>query len=62
MEYFPDYASETHDRNCGNVTIENLLTMTVPYAFEEWKEPLEQLCTDVYKRQHRWRAGRFMCW
>lgn len=45
MEYLPDYVSETHNRNCGNVTIENLLTMTVPYAFEEWKEPLEQLCT-----------------
>ena len=45
MEYLPEYVSETHNRNCGNVTIENLLTMTVPYAFEEWKEPLEQLCT-----------------
>ena len=43
MEYLPEYVSETHNRNCGNVTIENLLTMTVPYAFEEWKEPLEQL-------------------
>ena len=32
MEYLPEYVSETHNRNCGNVTIENLLTMTVPYA------------------------------
>lgn len=45
MDYFPEYSSELHDRNCKGVTVEDLLTMTVPYDFEDWKEPLEQLCT-----------------
>ena len=45
MEYFPDQVSEEHVRNCGNATIEDLLNMTVPYGFEDWKEPLERMCT-----------------
>lgn len=64
MEYFPDRASKEHIRNCGNVTIENLLNMTVPYAFEEWKEPLDQLCASpdwvgftLDKMRDTWPAG-----
>lgn len=64
MEYFPDQVSEEHISNCGNVTIENLLNMTVPYAFEDWKEPLNQLCTSsdwvkftLDMMRNRWETG-----
>lgn len=39
MEYLPEYVSETHNRNCGNVTIENLLTMTGPMLLRNGRNP-----------------------
>lgn len=44
LEFFPEYIPCTKNDTRQQVTIENLLTMTVPYSFEDWKEPLEQLC------------------
>ncbi|MDA1609681.1 serine hydrolase [Bacillus cereus] len=40
IEFFPEY-------NCNSpeITVRHLLTMTAPYPFVDWQEPLEELCT-----------------
>jgi len=45
VDFFPEYDLTTSNDIRGKVTIKNLLTMTVPYAFNDWSEPLEALCT-----------------
>lgn len=40
MEFFPEY-----NINSSEITVRNLLTMTVPHPFVDWQEPLEELCT-----------------
>lgn len=44
--FFPDYVPDDAAANLQKreITIRHLLTMTAPYAFEDWHEPLEQLC------------------
>ncbi|UFJ41238.1 beta-lactamase family protein [Brevibacillus humidisoli] len=44
LDFFPDYISHTADRQKKEITIRHLLTMTVPYPFEDWHEPLDKLC------------------
>ena len=45
MRYFPEYNFISPNGVRENVTIQNLLTMTAPYSFDDWNEPLEALCT-----------------
>ncbi|WP_439873409.1 serine hydrolase domain-containing protein [Bacillus mycoides] len=40
IEFFPE-----HNSNSSEVTVRHLLTMTAPYPFADWQEPLEELCT-----------------
>ncbi len=42
MDFFPEYAGM--DGGCrGDVTLRHLLTMTAPYSFPDWREPLLKL-------------------
>lgn len=40
IEFFPKYNVKSSE-----VTVRHLLTMTAPYPFVDWQEPLEELCT-----------------
>ncbi|MCU4766698.1 beta-lactamase family protein [Bacillus toyonensis] len=40
IEFFPEYKLKASE-----VTVRHLLTMTAPYPFTDWQEPLEELCT-----------------
>ncbi|EJQ45413.1 hypothetical protein IEE_02294 [Bacillus cereus BAG5X1-1] len=40
IEFFPEYNSISSE-----VTVRHLLTMTAPYPYVDWQEPLEELCT-----------------
>ncbi|MED3157820.1 serine hydrolase [Bacillus thuringiensis] len=40
IEFFPEYTLKASD-----ITVRHLLTMTAPYPFTDWQEPLEELCT-----------------
>jgi CubicO group peptidase (beta-lactamase class C family) len=44
LEFFPEYVLDTADRKKQEITIRHLLTMTAPYPFEDWHEPLDNLC------------------
>ncbi len=44
FDFFPEYISYAADQQKQQITIRNLLTMTVPYPFEDWHEPLDILC------------------
>ncbi|MGG3283871.1 serine hydrolase domain-containing protein [Paenibacillus solani] len=44
LDFFPEYGQETAHRQIRDITIRHLLTMTAPYPFEDWQEPLDQLC------------------
>lgn len=46
LDFFPDYVPDDPAANLQKreITIRHLLTMTAPYAFEDWHEPLEQMC------------------
>ena len=43
VDFFPKYISDA-DKQKQQITIRHLLTMTVPYPFEDWHEPLDVLC------------------
>ena len=45
MGYFPEYTSISSNGVREKITIQNLLTMTAPYSFNDWSEPLEAFCT-----------------
>ncbi|MFD6511133.1 MULTISPECIES: serine hydrolase domain-containing protein [unclassified Bacillus (in: firmicutes)] len=40
IEFFPEYNVKPSE-----VTVRHLLTMTAPYPYADWQEPLEELCT-----------------
>lgn len=40
IEFFPEY-----NFHSAEITVRHLLTMTAPYPFVDWQEPLEELCT-----------------
>lgn len=42
LDFFPEYVLNAADKQ--EITIRHLLTMTVPYPFEDWHEPLDKLC------------------
>ncbi|MGG2016475.1 serine hydrolase domain-containing protein [Bacillus sp. S10(2024)] len=42
LDFFPEYVSDTAEKQ--EITIRHLLTMTAPYSFEDWHEPLDKLC------------------
>ncbi|GGF92602.1 penicillin-binding protein [Paenibacillus albidus] len=44
LDFFPEYVPDAADRLKREITLRHLLTMTAPYAFEDWHEPLDQLC------------------
>ncbi|MFB7156880.1 serine hydrolase domain-containing protein [Lysinibacillus sp. NPDC056232] len=43
LDFFPEYMPDA-DQQKQQITIRHLLTMTVPYPFEDWHEPLDMLC------------------
>lgn len=43
LDFFPDYAQGAADKK-HEITIRHLLTMTAPYSFEDWQEPLDKMC------------------
>ncbi|MEH6944528.1 serine hydrolase domain-containing protein [Bacillus sp. JJ722] len=43
LDFFTEYTSDD-DRQKREITIRHLLTMTAPYPFEDWHEPLDKLC------------------
>ncbi|ASA23319.1 serine hydrolase domain-containing protein [Paenibacillus donghaensis] len=45
LDFFPEYVPDAADRQKRDITIRHLLTMTAPYPFEDWHEPLDKLCT-----------------
>ncbi|MFD3450357.1 serine hydrolase domain-containing protein [Microbacteriaceae bacterium 4G12] len=42
LDFFPEYVPDAADKQ--EITIRHLLTMTAPYPFEDWHEPLDKLC------------------
>ncbi|MGG0723924.1 serine hydrolase domain-containing protein [Bacillus mycoides] len=40
IEFFPEYNLKSSE-----ITVRHLLTMTAPYPYADWQEPLEELCT-----------------
>lgn len=45
IDFFPEYEPSRSNPYRNEITIEHLLTMTAPYAFPDWQEPLQELCT-----------------
>lgn len=45
VDFFPEYQATNANPHRNEITIEHLLTMTAPYAFPDWQEPLQDLCT-----------------
>lgn len=44
LDFFPEYVPDVVDRQKQEITIRHLLTMTAPYPFADWHEPLDKLC------------------
>ncbi|WP_102272480.1 serine hydrolase domain-containing protein [Cytobacillus massiliigabonensis] len=44
LDFFPEYFSKDADSEKQEITIRHLLTMTAPYPFEDWHEPLDKMC------------------
>ncbi|WP_057767115.1 serine hydrolase domain-containing protein [Cytobacillus praedii] len=44
LDFFPEYSALDASRQKREVTIRHLLTMTAPYPFEDWHEPLDKMC------------------
>ncbi|WJQ79066.1 serine hydrolase domain-containing protein [Brevibacillus brevis] len=44
LDFFPDYAPDHTETQKQVITIRHLLTMTAPYPFEDWHEPLDKMC------------------
>lgn len=44
LDFFPEYVPNAADRQIREITIRHLLTMTAPYSFEDWHEPLDKMC------------------
>lgn len=44
LDFFPEYVPNAADRQKREITIRHLLTMTAPYPFEDWHEPLDKMC------------------
>lgn len=44
LDFFPEYLPNTPIGQKQAITLRHLLTMTAPFPFEEWHEPLDKLC------------------
>ncbi|MEC1652517.1 serine hydrolase [Bacillus vallismortis] len=44
LDFFPEYVPDPYNQQKQNITIRHLLTMTAPYPFEDWHEPLDKMC------------------
>ncbi|REK76782.1 serine hydrolase domain-containing protein [Paenibacillus paeoniae] len=46
LDFFPEYDFDRADKDGqrGRITIRHLLTMTAPYPFPDWQEPLDKMC------------------
>ncbi|QMV39789.1 serine hydrolase domain-containing protein [Cohnella cholangitidis] len=44
LDFFPEFVPNAEDKQKREITIRHLLTMTAPYPFEDWHEPLDKLC------------------
>ncbi|WP_372007257.1 serine hydrolase domain-containing protein [Paenibacillus chitinolyticus] len=44
LDFFPDYVPDASDSQKREITLRHLLTMTAPYSFEDWHEPLDKMC------------------
>ncbi|MEC0226737.1 serine hydrolase domain-containing protein [Paenibacillus alba] len=44
LDFFPEYVPDAVDKQQREITIRHLLTMTAPYPFEDWHEPLDKMC------------------
>ncbi|MCX8132222.1 MAG: beta-lactamase family protein [Clostridia bacterium] len=44
LDFFPEYFPNDADRQKQEITIRHLLTMTAPYPYEDWNEPLDKMC------------------
>ncbi|PYI56117.1 serine hydrolase domain-containing protein [Paenibacillus flagellatus] len=44
LDFFPDYVPDAADKRKRDITIRHLLTMTAPYPFADWHEPLANMC------------------
>ncbi|EON72469.1 serine hydrolase domain-containing protein [Lysinibacillus sphaericus] len=44
LAFFPEYVPDATDKQKQEITIRHLLTMTAPYPFADWHEPLDKLC------------------
>ncbi|MED4531575.1 serine hydrolase [Metabacillus fastidiosus] len=44
LDFFPEYVPDNADSKKREITIRHLLTMTAPYPFEDWHEPLDKMC------------------
>lgn len=48
LDLFPEYSPDSADSQKQKITLRHLLTMTAPYPFEDWHEPLDRLCMSPY--------------
>ncbi|MBK4205623.1 class C beta-lactamase-related serine hydrolase [Bacillus subtilis] len=44
LDFFPEYVPYPPNKQIQDITIRYLLTMTAPYPFEDWHEPLDKMC------------------
>ena len=44
LDFFPEYVPGSADGQKREITLRHLLTMTAPYPFADWQEPLDKLC------------------
>lgn len=44
LDFFPEYAPDAVGGCKQEITLRHLLTMTAPYQFEDWHEPLDRMC------------------
>ncbi|MWC30213.1 serine hydrolase domain-containing protein [Paenibacillus sp. MMS18-CY102] len=44
LDFFPEYVPHADAEKKRSITLRHLLTMTAPYPFQDWNEPLDQLC------------------
>lgn len=44
LDFFPEYNCDSSEDLKGKITIRHLLTMTAPYAYQDWREPIDKMC------------------
>ena len=54
LDFFPEYKSTYNGKLQSEISIFHLLTMTAPYLFEDWNEPLERICEQEHWEKYIW--------